>query len=749
MSWTPQTRTLTILLLSIAAAGAVWAVDAPLGVSPGSLDRVATMRDGCTTYSWQEVEGASGYELVAYELAEDAAVDTGLDPEQVREVLFVRLPGGVTSWTPEVSDCLAPGGRYAWFVRAVLDEETGEATEWSAPLLFTIPATPSLVEVEKALEVLLRYVEDGAETEGRARGGPERREIADLAGSAAAKVASRSVQTGTAAIRGEQPDPAGDTYGVVGTSASPYGAGLGAANTAGGPDLVLDGSADLEPDADLSQSGIDRPWATAQTFNIGNSAGNGMTLQVDGVEVVTTATDQDTVGALSCAPNEIAKFIGGVWTCAPDVDTNTDTLAGLMCASGQVVEWDGAAWVCAPDDDTLAALGCASHEIAKWSGVAWVCASDKDTIFIPGPGLFVDDGEIRIDPLAFSTRITTVESGLNMGRNISLAIGVDDRGLVAYTEDIAANGVRVAHCEDASCSQSVISALDATGYVMDPSVAIGVDGLGLVSYEMVTSDVLKVAHCDTVRCTSAAVSTIDATGDIGGYTSTAVGADGLGLISYLGGAGINLRVAHCDDVVCSSATITTLDGNPSTGFMTSVAIGADGLGLIGYFDSMTKDLRVAHCNDLACTSAVLTTLDSVDDVGTNPSVAIGADGLGLIAYEYKDATDFDLKIAHCDDAACTSATISVIDSDGGDYPSVVIGADGLGLISYWGSANHDLKVAKCRDMACTSAELIVVDDAGSVGSHSSVAIGADGRALITYEGSSNDSIKVAHLPYGY
>ena len=178
-------------------------------------------------------------------------------------MLFTQVPGGATAWTPEVADCLVPGGRYAWFVRAVLDPDIGEASEWSAPRLFTVAAAPSVEEVEQALSVLVRYVEQGSEP-----GDPEDRALTGLASSAAARLASRSVQNGTAAIRGEQPDPSGETYGVVGISASPDGAGVGVANTGGGPDLVLDGTADGVTDTELSESGINRRSTSAETFAI-------------------------------------------------------------------------------------------------------------------------------------------------------------------------------------------------------------------------------------------------------------------------------------------------------------------------------------------------------------------------------------------------------------------------------------------------------------------------------------------------
>ena len=63
---------------------------------------------------------------------------------------------------------------------------------------------------------------------------------------------------------------------------------------------------------------------------------------------IQTGTEADTVGALSCASGEVAKWNGAAWACAADVDTdtNTDTLAGLSCATNQVAEWNGAAWAC-------------------------------------------------------------------------------------------------------------------------------------------------------------------------------------------------------------------------------------------------------------------------------------------------------------------------------------------------------------------------------------------------------------------
>jgi hypothetical protein len=286
-----------------------------------------------------------------------------------------------------------------------------------------------------------------------------------------AKVIDRSVLTGPAAIRGEQPDPSGETYGVVGISASPDGAGLGVANTGGGPDLVLDGSADGGADTLLSQSGIDRPSTSAETFAIENGDGGGITLQVDGVDVVTTATDRDTLAGLGCAGNEIAKWSGSSWTCAPDEDTPPREPGNQLILSGNALEvvegagsgldadaldrYDSTAFspLDHQHDDryfTETELGASGAGGAvHWNNLTSVPPGfadgvDDDTTYTTGPGVIIDGGQIRLDPAAFSTRITTLDSARDVGHDTSLAIGADGLGLISYY-DATDGALRVAH----------------------------------------------------------------------------------------------------------------------------------------------------------------------------------------------------------------------------------------------------------------------------------------------------------------
>ena len=139
--------------------------------------------------------------------------------------------------------------------------------------------------------------------------------------------------------------------------------------------------------------------------------------------------------------------------------------------------------------------------------------------------------------------------------------------------------------------------------------------------------------------------TRDGSGDAGLYTSVAIGADGLGLISYYDATNRDLKVAHCSNQTCTSATISSLDRTGDVGQHTSIALGSDDLGLMSYYDATNGDLKVAHCIDSACTSATLKTLDHAGNVGQYSSLTIGIDKLPLITYY--DVTNGDLKIAHC------------------------------------------------------------------------------------------------------
>ena len=129
--------------------------------------------------------------------------------------------------------------------------------------------------------------------------------------------------------------------------------------------------------------------------------------QVGGANIVTTATDSDTLAGLSCSMGEIAGWNGSAWTCTSDstldsaglatllnsnsynlnagttvggqaiLTTDNDTLASLNCVDGEFARWDGllSQWYC--DSDSLEQLNCQDGEVVTYSSSSggWVCSS--------------------------------------------------------------------------------------------------------------------------------------------------------------------------------------------------------------------------------------------------------------------------------------------------------------------------------------------------------------------------------------
>src|SRR5207237_3671938 len=137
------------------------------------------------------------------------------------------------------------------------------------------------------------------------------------------------------------------------------------------------------------------------------------------------------------------------------------------------------------------------------------------------------------------------------------------------------------------------------------SIAIGSDDVPLIAYPG-SDGFLKVAHCADVACTSTTTSTLGEPDHFAfEQPSITVGSDGLGLITFIDPKGLYPTVAHCENVACSDATVTRVDTNNFRAG-SSVTIGGDGLGLMSY---EAFGLRVAHCSNVSCTSFTVATLD--------------------------------------------------------------------------------------------------------------------------------------------
>ena len=194
----------------------------------------------------------------------------------------------------------------------------------------------------------------------------------------------------------------------------------------------------------------------------------------------------------------------------------------------------------------------------------------------------------------------------------SATLGVDGLALISYYDDSGISGMlKIAHCSNPTCSAATITPVDDGGpdhhFVgISSSVTVGRDGMALISYYNTTTGDLWVAHCSVVNCDSPATSTlVDGGGgtNVGRHNSIAIGPDGLGLISYVDDGSGDLLVSHCVNVDCSAVTQVRADAQGDTGYYNSLTIGTDGLALIGYTafpDGSSGIVKVLHCSNPYC-----------------------------------------------------------------------------------------------------------------------------------------------------
>ncbi len=357
--------------------------------------------------------------------------------------------------------------------------------------------------------------------------------------------------------------------------------------------------------------------------------------------------------------------------------------------------------------------------------------------------------------VACTDALTTVEDVSNrVGWHPSVAIGTDGLPVISHM-DLTAGAVRVMHCGNAACtagntSLTVDDPVDFVGY--DTSLAIGTDGLPIISYSDVTAGTLRVTHCGNVSCSAGNTSTTidDPANAVGYFTSLAIGADGLPVISHHDATAGTLRVTHCGNLACTAGNVSTTVDDPANvvGVYTSIAIGADGLPVVSHQDTTAGALRVTHCGNAACTNGNTSTTvdDPINTVGSYTAIAIGADRLAVISHF--DSTASTLRVTHCGNLLCGAGNVSTTVDDPpnevGSDTAIAIGTDGLPIISHRDLTAGALRVTHCGNAACTAGNRsTAIDDPGNfVGYSTSIAVGSDGLPVVAHLDGDADALRV-------
>jgi len=350
--------------------------------------------------------------------------------------------------------------------------------------------------------------------------------------------------------------------------------------------------------------------------------------------------------------------------------------------------------------------------------VSYIDASDSTLRVVVCGNPFCDTSQ---NPTTYTT-IATV-GDLGQGYGTAVAIGADGRPIIVF-RNAARRALNVAHCGDPLCSDPgaiTITEIDPGPGVIDPrtnvggdsSIAIGTDGLAIISYHDAARGALKIAHCEDVACTSATIAILDRSADasdgaegVGADTVVRIGSDGLPIVTFRDADEQALKIARCSDERCTQAVVQTVvrEAGRDPGHDTSMVIAPDGTPVIAYADWSDDGVYVAKCETIECSVVHVRRVDHPED-GTSgdTALALGRNGYPVVAFRQREPGDERasriLKIVRCDDIACTSSSApQIVDAQGrtGYTPRILILQDGTEAIVYGDATQGALEYALYR-----------------------------------------------------
>jgi hypothetical protein len=271
--------------------------------------------------------------------------------------------------------------------------------------------------------------------------------------------------------------------------------------------------------------------------------------------------------------------------------------------------------------------------------------------------------------------IFTVPIAGNVGQFLAITAAPSGRIWIAFYAGGPAGDLYVYGCQNSNCSPPALNALapvllDSAGDVGSfVSIAVGADNRPVIAYrEASANGRLKVAKCGPPAfvgpvednfCTTPSITVVDSLAgrDFGYFTSIAVPADGNPVISYHDGtAGSQqLRFVKCANSACTANTaVRNIDSTVGVGSFSTIAVPSDNLPVIAYIDDPQGALKFAKCRTATCgESAIITTLDDnagAEDTGWEARMLLGRDGLPLVVYQ--DLLSRQVRAVKCGSRSC-------------------------------------------------------------------------------------------------
>jgi len=151
------------------------------------------------------------------------------------------------------------------------------------------------------------------------------------------------------------------------------------------------------------------------------------------------------------------------------------------------------------------------------------------------------------EPTCSTATKSTIDNGGDVGFSSSIVIGIQGLPVISYY-DTTNGDLKVAVCDEPMCSTASKSTIVVSSGDVGPdsSIAIGIDGNPIIGYLDFTNGDLKVAVCPNSYCILMplpTLSTVDTTGSVGWFPSIAIGANGVPIISYYDLTNGDLKVA--------------------------------------------------------------------------------------------------------------------------------------------------------------------------------------------------------------